>query len=277
MTPFLYDLLRGLRSKGVLLMMGLTTLLAITVMILGIHVLTSQNQNPAQVSAFIIDSMGTIYGFFVPILGIVAGYEMYARDRVSGVLESVLCRPVTREELVVSRYLALVTASGAAILIALGLVDAVVNAETAALLPAGAFVGLFLALWVEAAAFGGMVILLSHVFRSTGAIQGISVVLFVLFSIIWYIIVIVALVETVFQNGISGYQGLLRVVFIADYFNPAQFSVLLLALVEHSFFFFPLTKPPADVGVTVGALVASGLAWSIGPFLFAYGLAKERD
>lgn len=276
MNPFFYDLLRGLRSRGVLVMIGLTTLLSLTVLALGLHALAHHPGVSADmVTGFVVNSMGAIYGFFIPVLGLVAGYETYARDRVTGVLESVLCRPVTRTQLVVTRFLALVLASAIAIALALGLIDLLLYAETSDALPAGTFGALLVALLVEAAAFGGLTILFSHLFRSTGMVQGFSVVTFVVFSIIWYILIVVALLSSGYAGG-NPTQALGAMVF-ADYFNPAQFALLVTAYVEQSFFFGLVSAPPGTIGLTLGGLALSGVAWSVLPFAGACYLAGKHD
>ncbi len=273
MNPFLFDLLRGLRARGVLLLIGLTTGLALTVLLLGLGALSSSGATSRNVSGFVVNAMGAIYGFFVPVLGIVAAYETYGRDRVTGVLESVLCRPVTRTELILSRFLALVLASAIAVLLALGLVDLVLYVETTDTIAAGAFVALFAALLVEAAAFGGLVFLFSHLFRSTGALQGTAVIAFVVFSIIWYILVIV----TILATGLNNPYGALSDMVLADYFNPAQYALLVTAYVEQSFFFGLVPVASSKVGLTAGGIVVSGALWSVLPFLGAAYLARKRD
>jgi hypothetical protein len=64
---------------------------------------------------------------------------------------------------------------------------------------------------------------------------------------------------------------------IADYFNPAQFTTIVLTFTEHSFFFVLPINSFSAVGLSVGGLAASGLGWSLGPFLITYYLARKRD
>ena len=58
-----------------------------------------------------------LLGFLIPILAVFAAYLTYGKDRTSGVLESVLKRPVTRGSLIASRF----TSNVISIFVAVGL------------------------------------------------------------------------------------------------------------------------------------------------------------
>lgn len=276
MNTFLYDVLRVLRNRGVLLVMAMTSLLSFTA--LTIFVAVSRPQSAFQLNAeetIVVLIMGLIYAFFVPILGIQSGYSTYARDRATGVLESVLVRPVTRTQIILSRYIAVVIASAIAIAIALGVLDGLAASETGALLPAGQLGGLYVGLLVEATAFAGLLFLLAHLLRSPGAIMGSAVVVFVLIDIVWFFLL---LFVGVFFGGLATTSGLSRVVGL-EYADPAGFPFLMLAWVQGGLF-GGLIQPPGglgSIGISAPSLIAAGVFWSVAPFLVAVWLARTRD
>ncbi len=276
MNSFLYDVLRVLRNRGVLLVMLLTTLLsfvALTIFVAVARPLSAFQVNADQTIVVLI--MGMIYAFFVPILGIQSGYSTYARDRATGVLESVMVRPVTRERIILSRYLAVVIASALAIAVALGLLDLISVFETGYALPSVQLVGLFLGLLVESVAFAGLLFLLAHLLRSPGAIMGSAVVVFVLIDIVWFFLL---LFVGVFFGGLSTTSGLSRVVGL-EYVDPSGFPLLVMAFVQGGLF-GGLIQPPGglgSIGISVPLLVVAGLFWSIVPFLLALWIARTRD
>jgi ABC-2 type transport system permease protein len=263
LSTFTYDLLRAFRSRMVLLMMALTVGLSLIILLLGLPVLVSNGDSTAALNLFVVSAMGTLYGFFVPMLGIVAGYETYSKERITGVLDSVLCRPVTRGSLITARFLAVLLAAMISIGLALGLVDAVVYAEASFLVDPGDLLAIYAALVVEVAAFGGLSMLLAHVFRSTGAVQGFSAFFFVIFSIIWYVVVIILVLVV----GVAP-----STIVLADFFNPAQYSQLVNTYIQKSLFFGFFIASPSWIG-----LVVSGALWFLVPFLIAYRLATKRD
>jgi ABC-2 type transport system permease protein len=272
MNPTLYDVFRALRNPSVFAMGILTTLLAVVVLAL---VLSNVAQNSSNLSAAAtgigIDVIGGIFGFFVPVIGLVIGNAVYAKDRSTGVMDSVLCRPVTRGELVISRFLALVLSSGAILAAALFVTDLAVVARTGYFIDPVALAAIFLSLLVEAASFGGLIMFLSHVFRSGSTVQGASTTIFVIFSIVWYIALIILVAA---ENNLT---DAFQTMFIADYFSPAQYTILMTAYVQHTFLFGILQINPANAGLVLGGLVAGGLAWTLGPFAATYYLATHRD
>ncbi len=278
MNVLLYDVKRALRNPSVLALAILTTLLAVALLGLILSHARSAYTNPPPTPAQLqeeasllgIDIIGGIFGFFVPVLGLVLGNSLYARERSTGILDSVLCRPVTRGELVVSRFAALAIAAAAILALSLGLTDLVALVVTGFPIAAVPLLAVYLALLVEVLSFGGLVMLISHLFRSTSAIQGISTTFFVLFSIVWYFALILIAV-------VQGQANALQTIFVADYFSPAQYGILATALVQNTFLFGLLPLNSGSIGIGVGAIVAGGCLWSLGPVGATYYLATRRD
>ncbi len=278
MNVLFYDVQRALRNPSVIAMAILTTLLAVALLGLILsHARTAESNPPPSPSQLQqeatllgIDIIGGIFGFFVPVLGLVMGTSLYAKDRSTGILDSVLCRPVTRGELVLSRFMALAGAGAAILALSLGVTDLVAYGVTGYFIDAGPLIALYLALLVEILSFGGLVMLISHVFSSSSAIQGVSTTFFVIFSIVWYFALILLVV-------VEGQSNAIQTIFVADYFSPAQYGILATAFVQHTFLFGILPLGSNSMGIMLGGLIAGGLLWTLGPVGITYYLATRRD
>ncbi len=277
MNPFLYDIYRVLRNRGVILLIALTGLLALTALTI-FNAFTSSQGLASVISPqrTVLLIMGLIYGFFVPVMGIQTGYSTYARDRATGVLDTVLVRPVTRTQIILSRYLAVLVASALGIGGALALLDVMDLVEVGAALPLGQLVGLYIGLVVEAVAFAGILFLIAHLVRSPGAIMGSAVVVFVLIDIVWFFLL---LFVGVLLGGLTSAQGQAQVVAL-EYVDPAGYPFLMLAWVQGGLFGDVISPPAgglASIGLTLGGLAVAGAFWSTVPFALSLWLARRRD
>src|SRR5256885_1955037 len=59
----------------------------------------------------------TILSFFMPLAAILGAYSSYGKDRLTGVLESILARPISRRGLAISRFLSTLTALAVAAIV----------------------------------------------------------------------------------------------------------------------------------------------------------------
>jgi ABC-2 type transport system permease protein len=273
-NPFLYDVLRVLRNKGVILSIALTTALAFTGLI--IYPAFHPPTDPVTLHAdeqIVVLLVGVIFSFFVPVLGIQSGYSTYARDRATGVLESILVRPVSRTSVMVSRYVAVVVACALGIGVGLTLVDALNLTNFGVWLPAQDMLGLFVGLLVEAVAFAGILFLLAHILRSPGEVMGASVAAFILIDVIWFFLLTFVGVLLSAASSLSGAQGIVRL----EYADPAGYPLLTLAYAQGGLFggFFSYSLP--KIGITPFGLIVGGIFWACVPFLLALFLARTRD
>lgn len=274
MRTLVYDILRVLRNRGVLLIVLATVLMALTATLLFASLSRPENAMEANLDltdvAFI---MGIIFSFFVPLVGIQAGYSTYARDRSTGILESVLVRPVTRTQIIVSRYVAVLVASAVAIAMALLVLDAMAEVATGYFIPAVEVGGLFIGLWVEAVAFGGILFLIAHLVRSPGAVMGSSVVIFVVVDIVWFFLLIFV---GLLLGGIDTLHGIQDIVHL-EYTDPAGFVFLMMSDTQGGPFGGFIQLPLGELGIYPWALALTAIAWVLLPFLAALWLARHRD
>ncbi len=214
----------------------------------------------------------TILSFFFPLMAIVASYSSYGKDRLTGVLESVLARPVSRRGLALSRFLSTLLALSLAAIACVGLVDLVLNSIGGSLLSSTYVMAIMAALVVEVAAFTGLVFLLSHLVKSTGLLLGISIGLFVVLDFFWSLII---LLLTIVLGGTSGSSVAIQAAIISYFANPAQFINLVNAYVFQSF--SSVSVQGSAYGLTLPNIVVAGLLWAIVPFVLFLYLAIRRD
>jgi ABC-2 type transport system permease protein len=234
---------------------------------------SAQSVTLSQADQLVSNFLTTIYSFFVPLVAIIGSYNLYGKDRVSGVLESVLVQPVSRRGLALSRFLATFTGMAIAIGISMAVVDGLVYyyakafiSSTILLASAGAFC-------VELAAFIGIMMLLSRVFKSSGMLIGIGIGLFILFDFLWSIIILILL--TVTRTGFES-NGYIGYTVAAEFANPAQFISLVITYLTSQSSSVGLLSP-TQYGITIPSLVATGVLWIALPLAGFLYLAVKRD
>ena len=231
-----------------------------------------QPQAPVNATNVATLFFSTILSFFVPLVAIIGSYTSYGKDRLTGVLESVLARPVSRRGLAISRFLSTMGAIGIAAVASVGLVDLILNRATGSFLPQDFTLAIIAALLVEVAAFTGLVFLLSHIVKSPGALLGIMIGLFVLLDFFWIPIVFLL---TSLLGGTLGSEVALQATILSYFANPAQFITLVNAYVFQSSSGIPIQT--SNFGLTLPALVLDGVIWAVVPFAVFLYLAIKRD
>ena len=213
-----------------------------------------------------------VLGFFIPLMAIIGSYSSYGKDRLTGVLESVLTRPVTKRGLAMSRFLSTVLSFTLASAAAVGVVDLLLNSFGGSFLDQSYVLAIIAGLAVEVAAFTGLIFLLSHLLKSTGALLGISIVLFLVLDFFWSLVIFLL---TLVLGGTSGSAVALEATFVSYYANPAQFLSLINIYVLQSS--SGVLLQPSSYGVTLSAVVLDGILWAVLPFLAFLYLAVKRD
>jgi len=230
-----------------------------------------QPPQPIMESNIASSFFSTILGLVIPLMAIIGSYSSYGKDRLTGVLESILARPVTRQGLAMSRFFSTVAAFTIASAAAVGVVDLVLNNVGGSFLDQSYVLAIIAGLVVEVAAFTGLIFLLSHLLKSTGALLGISIVLFIVMDFLWSLIIFLV---TLALGGTGGSFVALQATFYSYYANPAQFLNLINAYVFQS---SNTAVQASSLGVTLPAIVLDGLLWAIAPFVIFLYLAVKRD
>ena len=197
-------------------------------------------------------------------------------------LESILAQPVSRKGLAISRFLSTFVAMAVAISISMAFVDIIVWHFTNSFISGAIILSSAAAFFVELAAFIGIMMLLSHLTKSSGVLIGIGVGLFVVIDFFWGIIIsIVGLLVGAQQFGYT--NEYLRIAIAGEFVNPAQFVGLVVTYLTHTTSSVGIGTlggiliTPSAFGITIPTIVVTGLFWAIVPFAaFLYRSCKER-
>ncbi|HLH86560.1 MAG TPA: ABC transporter permease subunit [Thermoplasmataceae archaeon] len=216
-----------------------------------------------------------ILGFFIPILAVFSGYLTYGKDRTTGVIESVLKRPITRGGLISSRFLATSVAIVSAVIISMAIADLIIYHYFSMFLSTSFFLYFIWTYIVEGLAFLALVYVFSHLVSSQGALLGAAIAVFVVMDLFWSIIPLAVLAAL----GVSSSSNLYVQATVAFYYaSPGGYSSLVNALRTNSIgSLFSISVNPALFGVTPALVITAGVLWIAIPFLIAYNLAVRRD
>ncbi|MGC8609380.1 MAG: ABC transporter permease subunit [Thermoplasmata archaeon] len=230
---------------------------------------------PVSAGSVLESSLALPFEFLIPILGIFSAYFYYGKDKASGVLESIIARPVTKGRIFISRFTAGAISFLLAILIAEALADIVIFRYTGSWISSHTFFSLSLGYAAEAMAFSGLIYLASQYIKSQGALLGTGIGLFFILVLFWDLIVDIILFESHINLALK------------------STNILYMALSAISPSFIPTLASDLNTGVystvTGNALVASsvgidafsvvgvGLTWIIIPSVLSFLMARSRD
>ena len=220
----------------------------------------------------------SILSLVVPLMAVLVAYGSYGKDKATGVLESVLTRPVTRRGLALSRYISILLSISVALVVTMAVMEVISKAMLGSVLSPAFAAYTVGSLIVEAAAFIGIVMLLSHVLKSSGSIVGLGVGLWIILDFFWGLLILIAALALGVEIGSGNYLGL---TIQSAFFNPAQFYVLvgdfLNGLSISSSFGTQIRISPATYGLTPYSIALAGVFWVLVPAgLFLYS-ASRRD
>lgn len=229
----------------------------------------------SELQSLVFSGTSAILGFLIPILAVFAGYLTYGKDRTSGVLESVLKRPVTRGGLIFSRFVA----NAVAIIIAVGVSmifsDLIIDHYFSMYL--SDYFSLYF-VWtyvVEGLAFLGIVYMFSHIVKSQGALLGASIAVFIVLDLFWSIIP-VAILAALGVSSSSNEYVLGTIAF--DYISPSGFSSLVQTMFTGKIgLISSISIDPSSYGLVSPLLILVGILWIAVPFAIAFNLARKRD
>ena len=220
----------------------------------------------------------SILSLVIPLMAILVAFNTYGKDRATGVLESVLTRPVTRLGLGVTRYLSSLLSISVAIIISLAAMEAISQAILGKILAPEFALYTFAALVVEAASFVGLTMLISHILKSAGAIEWVAVGLWIVLDFFWSIIILLGALLLGVEIGSGNY---LAVTIDLGFLNPAQFYGLVgeylngASITSNGGGSIPIS--PATYGLTPLTLIVAAVLWVVVPLAGFLYLAGRRD
>lgn len=218
--------------------------------------------------------LGVLSGF-VPLMAIVASYYGYGTDRLKGYLEMVLARPVTRLGLSISRYISIILALTVSIFLLSGTMDLAAYYVTGKLISAdilGTFIAAFI---VVSVIFTGLMLMLSHIVKSTGALLGLGIGIWLGITMFWGLIIYLA----ASSMGISLLsEDYVRLSSSLSLINPTQYPNLF-DTIRRGYIMIPgeARIDPAKYGVTIQTVTLSAILWVVIPLAIYLYLATRRD
>ncbi len=229
----------------------------------------------SELQSLVFSGIAPIIGILIPILAVFAGYLTYGKDRMTGVLESVLKRPVTRTGLIESRFVSNAASIIIAVVLSVAIGDLIIHHYFSMYLSTGFTLFLMWTYIVEGIAFLALVYMISHITRSLGGLLGAAIGIFVVLDIFWEIIpaAIIAALGISTSSSAYVYSNIAM-----DYVSPSGYESLVeLLFTKHIGFISSVSINPAAYGVTSTILVLAGIVWMAVPFVIAFYLARNRD
>lgn len=220
----------------------------------------------------------TVLALVTPLMAILVAYNSYAKDRATGVLESVLARPITRRSLGVSRYLAFVFSIFVALVVTVGVMELISLSLLGKATSAAFAVSTIASLAVEAAAFTGIVMSLAQLIKSQGNMLLVAIGLWILLDFFWSVLTVLTASILGVQVGSGNFLGL---TIQSSFFNPAQFYTLIgdylagVSATASGGASMPIS--PATYGITPYTLGLTAAFWVLAPLGIFLRLVSTRD
>lgn len=222
---------------------------------------------------------GLVFGFVIPFLAALSAYFYFGKDKASGVLESVVTRPVTKGRLIMSRYIANVGSLMIGLAIGVTIFEVFMERATGSFMPMDYTLSLLWVYLIEIGAFTGIVYILSQFLKSQGAILGIGIGLTILFALVWNGI-ITPLVLTFVIHAVSGTNAYYYYSIVLDALNPSDYGTLVILFLVSTAHVSVLNSGILDVtkyGITRNILATIGLLWLLVPIAIAFVFGRKRD
>jgi ABC-2 type transport system permease protein len=228
-------------------------------------------------NSFVSYNYTQVFGIFVPLVGILGAYDAYGKDKTSGVIDSVLVRPISRGRLLLSRYIATVLPLSLAAALGVLVVDFFVHLDAGVFLSPSFLLGMAGAMAVETAAFAGLTMLMSQFVKGSGGLIILSLMMFVALDLVWG--VILPVLQPLY-GAMSA--SLVQLEIYSGMANPSQFLPLTETFRQGTIYLQTTAEgglqiPAASFGLTIWSLCADGVAWIGFPLLIALHIAKRRD
>jgi ABC-type transport system involved in multi-copper enzyme maturation permease subunit len=208
------------------------------------------------------------------LMAVVVAHWTYAQPRLSGTLEPVLVRPVTRQGILLDRYLGATVMLAIAATISISIFDVAAGITLGQPMPLGYLAPLILGPLAAAVAFIGIMFLLAHSLRTSGAVVTVGLILVVALAFFWGSLA--TLDVFAFGGSPSPYTQLVSQLRI-EMISPASIPNLVPGLLTGSGTAGGQGSPYALAGVSVVSVVTDLAIWILVPLIVSFLLAKARD
>lgn len=227
------------------------------------------------IASLVFTVFAEFFGLLIPILATLSAYYYFGKDKASGVLESVITRPVTKGRIILSRYVANVSSMIIAFAVGTAVFDIFLFHATGTNLSLTYAGSLIWTYFVEITAFTGLIYLVSQYARSQGAILGAAIGLFVIYGFLWTGIITPLLLQYVF-HAVSGTNYYSQLTVYLNTINPSGYSSLMVSFISPTGSFGSITNA-SQFGINRISLTVVGLLWFLVPILLAFFLGRRRD
>jgi ABC-2 type transport system permease protein len=201
---------------------------------------------------------------FTPVVGILASFSAYGRDRISGILTSIITRPVSRRGLAISRYISVLILLAVASFISVEAMNLFCTTIIGIPLNLSYQLALVLGVFVEATAYAGLIFVLSRLVRSLPAILGGAALVYVLTN---FVVILFSIPNSF--------------VVAFDMLDPGRYVEAFISYITNTNFLNITPNPthfdPATVGLSPISLSAGAALWVLVPFAAFLYLSVKRD
>jgi len=274
MNGFLYDIKRTLTGKFTIILIILLSLgVILSAFVAGALAVSTQSNHSLilQPGVLLQDELSVFFGILlIPIFGIFSAYFYYSKDEVSGVMESIIARPITKGKLFISRFIGNSVSYLIALLISLLLADVILFKYTGVFISGGTFMAILIGYLIEAIAFSGIIYLITVFTRSQGIVLGSGIALLFVLGFMWTTITtLILFISKVNISSILFYKYLV----ILDSISPAYFPDLVADLHLGLYSSYNTSL----LGINIFSVTIIGFVWVLVPAGIALFFARRRD
>lgn len=237
---------------------------------------------PTQVNTQFYGIEIIIAGIFIPLMAAVAAYVSFGKDKVAGVLESTLVRPVSRRSVIISRYLADTSSVFIASALSFAASSLIFSYYLGRGLPLDTYLIALYAMLVGIAAFIGIVYLASTYLKAQGGLLAVAIGIFLVFDLLWttpIFPVIPGIVTFELLRNSIGTVAFAKEYILLYYISPTGYMNISNYLVTGNIPIYVSSSSitAADIGVTMENFIIGGLAWISIPLALAVASFLRRD
>jgi ABC-2 type transport system permease protein len=219
------------------------------------------------------DSFQGVIAFLVAFISVIASFVLFGKEKLSGVIDSVLVLPISRRELIMSRYFSIFFAVGTSTLIVVTVEDFAVWFLSGNFLPSLLVIGSLGAFATEICSILSISFILAYFIRSSTFLAFGSVIIWVFFlQLLWN-----PLISTVASllGAAPLSQTYIRVAIVSYFVNPTHLVSLIYILNTGDFEFTPIFAP--SFGVSIMSIIVAEILWTLIPLLSLLYIAKRKD
>lgn len=244
---------------------------------------TVQLSNPASqttVNNVFYTEVLPILGLFVPLMAVLSAYLTFGKDKVSGALNYVVVRPMSRASIISSRYLANNLAIFIPAAASIGISSLLFDYYLGTYIPEYTILLSLWAIAVMTAGFCGIMYLASAFFKSGGILIGLAIGLFLILDLFWTFPALPLIPLVIVSRFAPGSLAFASAYIISNYVSPSGFANLVSMLASGStnvppFYFGNFL--PSQIGITVLLVVGLGAVWILAPFILAVFRFSKYD